>query len=522
MLVRLEHEQDIALADAAPFELGCLRVNPPLLQVTGPDAAEYRTLEPRVMQVLVHLARNEGQVVSRQDLLDHCWDGRIVGDNAIHRVMSRLRALASETTAFTIETIPRVGYRLQTSVLPVPQESPVPHAATAPAIAAPAAVPPPSAPATHVPRRMLLGAGLGAGLMAAAGLAAWRWGPTAAPAAADRLLAKAREALLYGLPDRTEQAVAFLDQAIAVAPDHGQAWGALAMALNNQLEQKPGAELPLIASRCAAAARRALAIDPANVEAHVALATIRPNFRRWQANEEALLALEARFGRHPAIDSSLGWLLCDVGRWREAVVRFRAALAAEPFHPHNRLVLALGVWGQGGLAEADQLLAESARLWPRHPHIWLKRYQFLLASGRAAAALAMVRDEAGRPVPAPGETGLPYRLLDLFAVAMQTRRADDIARASAAIEQPLAPGPMGANLHFLAALGRIDDAFAWLERAYFDRPGPPDPSPFRRRKTSTLFYRSILQRDPRHGDLLRRVGITAYWRATGTGPDIRP
>ena len=104
-------DRQIDLAQTAPFQLGPLRVEPALRQVS---AAVSETLEPRVMQVLVALARAEGQVVSRDELIRQCWDGRIVGDDAINRVIGRLRRLAAERGdgTFAIETVVKVGYRL--------------------------------------------------------------------------------------------------------------------------------------------------------------------------------------------------------------------------------------------------------------------------------------------------------------------------------------------------------------------------------------------------------------------------
>lgn len=66
------------------------------------------------MQVLVTLAGAGGKVLSRDDLIEHCWDGRIVGDNAINRVISRLRHVLAELTgdAVRLETISKVGFRL--------------------------------------------------------------------------------------------------------------------------------------------------------------------------------------------------------------------------------------------------------------------------------------------------------------------------------------------------------------------------------------------------------------------------
>jgi DNA-binding winged helix-turn-helix (wHTH) protein len=100
----------IDLAREADFSLGTLRIRPSLRQVEA--ASESETLEPRVMQVLVALSRRRGEVVSRDDLIAQCWDGRIVGEDAISRAIARVRKLGEARGAFQVETIPRVGYRL--------------------------------------------------------------------------------------------------------------------------------------------------------------------------------------------------------------------------------------------------------------------------------------------------------------------------------------------------------------------------------------------------------------------------
>jgi TolB-like protein len=100
----------IDLAREPDFEMGSLRVRPSLLAIERQGGQE--AVEPRVMQALVVLARNANQVVSRDELVATCWDGRNIGDDAINRCISRLRRLARDCGAFEIETVPRVGYRL--------------------------------------------------------------------------------------------------------------------------------------------------------------------------------------------------------------------------------------------------------------------------------------------------------------------------------------------------------------------------------------------------------------------------
>lgn len=76
-------------------------------------AGEHReTLQPRIMQVLVALARRRGEVVSRDELIAICWDGFAVSDDAVQRCIARLRRLSEAHGGFRLETIPRVGYQL--------------------------------------------------------------------------------------------------------------------------------------------------------------------------------------------------------------------------------------------------------------------------------------------------------------------------------------------------------------------------------------------------------------------------
>lgn len=130
----MEADLRITLAKEAPLRVGRVVVDPAARTVIGADGQSER-LEPRVMQVLVQLARAAGGVVSRDDLIGCCWEGRIVGDDSINRVISRLRKASAERDGgFTIETIPRVGYRLVGEIAPITHPEPAGSEAT-PALA---------------------------------------------------------------------------------------------------------------------------------------------------------------------------------------------------------------------------------------------------------------------------------------------------------------------------------------------------------------------------------------------------
>ena len=142
----------ISLSREAPFRIGALVVEPAICRVAGAAAVQ---LEPRVMQVLVVLAGQSPQVVSRDTLIQRCWEGRIVGDDAINRVIGRLRSLSREDdgASFSIETVNKVGYRLLGEVVPMPGSDAAPAPSPWPAAsvdrAAPAPVPP--RPTDYVP-----------------------------------------------------------------------------------------------------------------------------------------------------------------------------------------------------------------------------------------------------------------------------------------------------------------------------------------------------------------------------------
>src|SRR5215469_2723989 len=104
----------VRLSDEADFVLGDLSVHPSRREAVRGGTRQQ--IEPRVMQVLVALVRAEGAVVSRDDLIHRCWEGRVVGEAAINRCIFKLRELAAAgdgSVSFRIDTIARVGYRLE-------------------------------------------------------------------------------------------------------------------------------------------------------------------------------------------------------------------------------------------------------------------------------------------------------------------------------------------------------------------------------------------------------------------------
>jgi DNA-binding winged helix-turn-helix (wHTH) protein len=56
-------------------------------------------VEPQVFDVLVHLIRNRTRVVSKDDLLEAVWQGRIVSDSALANRINAARAALGDSGA---------------------------------------------------------------------------------------------------------------------------------------------------------------------------------------------------------------------------------------------------------------------------------------------------------------------------------------------------------------------------------------------------------------------------------------
>jgi DNA-binding winged helix-turn-helix (wHTH) protein/TolB-like protein len=79
-------------------------------------------IEPKLVEVLLLLAQMPGQVVSREQLLDHAWQRQVVCDEALTRTISELRTLLGDSSSERryIRTIPKRGYSLIADVRPIP------------------------------------------------------------------------------------------------------------------------------------------------------------------------------------------------------------------------------------------------------------------------------------------------------------------------------------------------------------------------------------------------------------------
>jgi DNA-binding winged helix-turn-helix (wHTH) protein len=489
---------------------GDLRVEPASREIAGPGGGA--SLEPRVLRVLLALMARAGEVVGREDLLAQCWPGMVVGEDSLNRAIAALRkALRATGSELVLQTISKSGYRLQR-----------------PAACAPAAAPggPADAPAPSTPRRELLVASLAAVATGAGGWIWWRPSPDDRQRAA--LLVEHASLLLRDERWGAVDPEPLLREAIRLDRRDARAWGLLAIAQRDlALSSSELPEFQALAE-CQLAAGEALALDATQPEALVALATVESSHLRWLQAERQLVPLVARFPDNEHVLRAMAELLHQTGRAGEQASLRRRLAALHPSSARYASELVTTLWLSGETAEMDRMAEEAMKRWPGYGLAWLARLETFAFTGRAKEALDMIdrRGDPGEHPPLIGE-----------ALVAMLRALTKRASTEEAIAAVLAAGARRQSsaclaIPMLAALGAIDPAFALAEGYLLGRgalkvpyrfgASQPGPKEMQSRYTSTLFYPSArsLWPDPRFAGLCREVGLMAYWRASGTRPDL--
>jgi DNA-binding winged helix-turn-helix (wHTH) protein/tetratricopeptide (TPR) repeat protein len=514
----------VDLAQEPDFEIGALKVRPSVRQLEFSGRSE--TIEPRVLMVLMALAQRRGAVVSRDQLIEICWDGLAVSEDALNRCISKVRKLGDASDAFKLETITKVGYKL---------------------VAAPLAAVPghPSQPSTEasggttrpqgfrVDRRLLL-ASAAVGVAAAGGLAIWRLtqATPAGPSRADELYQRAVEVGATDNPAEMAQSISFLREAVELSPGHADAWAALALAYVFSFTTNPPEKHAALAERARDAANRALELDRDNADALMALAMLLPIYQRWAEAEKNLRDVAARRPKFAPIDCVLAELLGATGRLQEAVPLAERAVALTPLISRRHYELAVYYWYAGRLEDADRTIAKAFDLWPLDISVWFGRLYTRMYGGDVRGALTMLEDEANRP------RGIPpsdFELVEMSARALQSGapadRADAVKANLAAAREGLGYA-RNATL-FAGAVGDLDAAFEAASAYYFDRPFAVAQQYFtaqqgeylgvRSRDTLMLFAPQLkaARADPRFEQLVSEIGLDGYWRSVGIEPDYR-
>lgn len=487
----------IELAKRPDFNLGALAVCPSRRTVIGPKGAVKG--EPRVVQVLVALADARGKVLSRDDLLQLCWEGRIVGDDAINRAIAEVRRIVAEAGAeFEIETVPRVGYRISGMEWSV---------AVAPSAA--------SVRTNSTDRRTFVLAGVGTAALAITGTAAILY--QRRHAEIDTLIERGRVLQGSGGPDDEHRAEVLFRQAIARDPGRADAWGWLSVVLGDQ-------------DKAREAAQHAIGLDPAEPNARSVMAFQRRDLDAWTHWEDALLGILEDAPDCAQALAHLTFFYQGMGRCKDSWSTNERAVAVEPFNPGHLHRRALKHWIFDRLAQADKVADQGLQLWPRNGGVWNSRLILYAFTDRATAALEFLEDKTQRPKRLT-EPSIESWRAGLTAIA--SRSATDVAKAVEICSDKarLAPGLAANAIMIFSHLGELDAAYR-VALGLFEKRGElvlRTPSGSIRDiyaasgwgRTQFLFIPATepLRADPRFPELCRRMGHVEYWQKRGIWPD---
>jgi DNA-binding SARP family transcriptional activator/Tfp pilus assembly protein PilF len=295
-------------------------------------------------------------------------------------------------------------------------------------------------------------------------------------------------------------AIGFLEEAVRLDPRSAEAHAALAKAYAH-LGAYSGAtdaqrrDDALLRARTSAV--QALAIDPTSADAHVALALHHHWYDwDWHTAETAYRQALALEPSSPGAHQWYALLLLELGRVDEALSHMRRARELDPLSIVINRNLGYLLYCARRTEEAIAQLRTILDLDPDSPlqHAWL-RNAYLSAGAYDEAFDVQLRHAELRG----WSTEALTRLRAAYAERGWPGAWEHMLRHAEARQSVQPTGPtVFARLN--AELGRLDEAFDWLERAYRER-----SIELLRLKADPIY--DALRDDPRYHDLLARMAL---------------
>ena len=293
------------------------------------------------------------------------------------------------------------------------------------------------------------------------------------------------------------QAVEYFREAIERDPGYALAWAGLADGYSLMSIAVPPQEIPAVREKARAAALRAVALDSTLAEAHAALGGIQYYFDwNWGPGEQSLRQAITLNPNNALTHRWYAELLTIMGRYPEAVAEAERAERLDPLNPF----MVLGTVWAYTTARRYEDASDAARRWidldstSSGAYVFLGRSQLL--AGKANEALANLGKamELARDDPFP-----KVQLAYAYAVTGQREKARRILSGVKPVSGRNYP-PAADFAGVYAALGDLNEAFAWLERGYVAH---DDGIPL----IAGLPWLDPLRGDPRYSRLLTRMRL---------------
>jgi TolB-like protein/Tfp pilus assembly protein PilF len=306
---------------------------------------------------------------------------------------------------------------------------------------------------------------------------------------------KGRFVLEQGNRAGTDQSIPYFEDALKRDPTFAPAYLGLATAYTNLGTVFSGVSPEATRPKVVGFARKALALDPDLVEAHVALAFVLEEEWHWaEAETEYRRALELNPNNAQAHAWFALWLVCQ-GRADEAVASVEHARALDPAGVSGSSV----AWILFQAHRYDESIRESnsaLAIQPDNASILAGLGFALIANNKPADAIPVLEKAVSLSPGSPAAIGILIR-----AYAHAGRRSDAM-RLLADLKRRRKAGyiPAGAFVNAYLGLGDNEQAFYWLEQAYKEQ------SNILQFLKSHPYFDPI-RGDPRFADLVRRVGL---------------
>jgi serine/threonine-protein kinase len=302
------------------------------------------------------------------------------------------------------------------------------------------------------------------------------------------------------LPPDLMQGIEYFKQAIEVAPDYALAYAGMAdcyTALAEYSVSPPEG----ISAEAKSAALKAIELDDALPEAHAALGYIKIVYDwDWHgAEEEFRRAIELDPHYAPA-HHRYAVLLSILGRYDEGLDEIRQAQALEPHSVPISMIVGMLLCNVGLVDPAIEELERAQEMNPGNYMTELTLGVAYMYAGRPDEALAAFREQdrllGGHSPHAAAMIGMVQAFSGDVAEAERTL---------AEVREASRHQPMSSSLIALLCftLGRKDEGFEWLDRAYEER------DLILRQVLPVLFRPDMVGGDPRLDVLLERMGLAS-------------
>jgi TolB-like protein/Flp pilus assembly protein TadD len=242
-------------------------------------------------------------------------------------------------------------------------------------------------------------------------------------------------------------------------------------------------------------ARKALALDPNLVKAHVVLANVLQEDWQWtEAEAEYRRALALNPNAADAHSGFALWLLCQ-GRAEEAVAWIERGRELDPATVSGNNV----AWILFQTRHYSDAIREQRSMLALHPGDANAHFGLgfaLIANNQAADAVPVLEKAVVLSKGSPAVLGV------LVRAYVHAGRRNDALKVLAELKARRAEGyiPAGAFVNAYLGLDDKEQAFYWLEQAYKEKSNILQ-------FVKTHPYFDSIRGDPRFADLIRRVGL---------------